>query len=63
MKKLFIVQDNQGRGYEIPNIESFYQHLQEFHRNGISVHEEEGHYFTVDDKFRKKIKKMFDSRK
>jgi len=53
MKKLFIVQDNQGRGYEIPNIESFYQHLQEFHRNGISVHEEEGHYFTVDDKFRK----------
>ena len=57
------MQDSQGRRYEIPNIESFYQHLQEFHRNGISVHEEEGHYFTVDDNFRKKIKKMFDSTK
>ena len=57
------MQDSQGRRYEIPNIESFYQHLQEFHRNGISVHEEEGHYFTVDDNFRNKIKKMFDSRK
>ena len=43
MKKLFIVQDSQGRDYEIPNIESFYQHLEEFHLNGISVHEEEGH--------------------
>ena len=63
MKKLFIVQDNQGRDYEIPNIESFYQHLNEFHQNGISVHEEEGHYFTVNDNFREKIKKMFDSRK
>tara|TARA_B100000579_G_C22225792_1_gene573824 strand:+ start:96 stop:227 length:132 start_codon:yes stop_codon:yes gene_type:complete len=43
MKKLFIVQDSQGRDYEIPNIKSFYQHLKEFHLNGISVHEEEGH--------------------
>ena len=57
------MQDNQGRDYEIFNIERFYQHLREFHLNGISLHEEEGHYFTVDDNFRKKIKKMFDSRK
>ena len=63
MKKLFIVQDNLGRDYEIPDIESFYQHLKEFHLNGISVHEEEGHYFTVNDNFREKIKKMFDGRK
>ena len=63
MKKLFIVQDNLGRDYEIPNIESFYQHLKEFHLNGISVHEEKGHYFTVNDNFREKIKKMFDGRK
>ena len=63
MKKLFIVQDNLGRDYEIPNIENFYQHPKEFHLNGISVHEEEGRYFIVNDNFREKIKKMFDSRK
>ena len=63
MKKLFIVQDTRGRGYETPNIESFYQHLKEFHRNGISVHEEEGRYFIVNDNFREKIKKMFEGRK
>ena len=63
MKKLFIVHDNLGRDYEIPDIESFYQHLKEFHLNGISVHEEEGHYFNVNDNFIKKIKKMFDSKK
>ncbi len=59
MGKLFIIHDYRGNSYEILDINSFYRHLKEFHFNGISVHEEEGHYFTVNNDSRKKIKEMF----
>lgn len=59
MGKIFIIHDDQVNSYEILDIKSFYGHLKEFHFNGISVHEEGGHYFTVNNDFRKKIKEMF----
>jgi hypothetical protein len=59
MKKVIIFDDNQNE-VEI-DIKNFYHHLLKFHSEGVSIHEEQGHYFTVDETFRKKIKKLLDS--
>jgi hypothetical protein len=53
------IKDNNGYDYVITNIETFYQHIQEYHSYGTSIHEENGHYFTVDDAFRSKIKTLY----
>ena len=59
------VLDNNGRKYLIKEINKFYEHLIEFHTNdgkaNNSLHEENGHYFTVTEDFIGKIKKMFNS--
>ena len=52
------IKDNNGRDYVIKDIESFYQHIQEYHSSGTSIHEENGHYFTVDDAFRLKVETL-----
>ena len=56
MKKVSI-HDNNGNEVEV-DLKGFVKHINEFHKNGISLHEERGHYFTVDDKFREKLIKM-----
>ena len=50
--------DDDGERCEIEDIREFYSHIQTHHSSGISLHVENGHYFTVDDKFRKKIESM-----
>ena len=52
------IQDDQGRDCPIRDIRAFQKHLQLFHRTGVSVHDEDGHYFTVDDACRQKIDKL-----
>ena len=59
MRKVKILDDDQNE-IEI-DIKSFNQHLKEYHSTGESIHEERGHFFTVDEKFRKKIKQLLDS--
>ena len=58
-KKVAIKDDN-GRDCVIENIQTFHKHLQMFHKKGVSVHDENGHYFTVDDSFRQKIDELVD---
>jgi len=53
------IKDNNGYDYVITNIETFYQHIQDYHSSGTSIHEENAHYFTVDDAFRSKIKTLY----
>ena len=53
------IKDNNGYDYVITNIETFYQHIQVYLSSGTSIHEENGHYFTVDDAFRSKIKTLY----
>ena len=53
------IKDNNGYDYVITNIETFYQHIQDYHSSGTSIHEENGHYFTVNDAFRSKIKTLY----
>ena len=55
--KIVSIQDNNGNQVEV-DLKKFINHINEFHKNGISIHEERGHYFTVNDKFRKKLIKM-----
>jgi len=58
-KKVKILDDNKQE-VEV-DINTFYKHLEEYHSRGESLHEERGHCFKVDDKFRKKIKQLLDS--
>ena len=53
------IKDNKGNDYKIKDLNSFYQHILEYHASGTSIHEENGHYFTVNDDFRSKIKKFY----
>ena len=49
------ISDDSGNECPIENIRTFRKHLQLFHKKGVSIHDENGHYFTVDDSFRQKI--------
>ena len=53
------IKDNNGNDYIIKDLKSFYQHILDFHASGTSLHEENGHYFTVNDDFRSKIENLF----
>ena len=56
MRDKIIIQDNRGRNVSV-DAKTFLKHIKEFHHSGVSVHEERGHYFTVDDNFRKMLDK------
>lgn len=49
------IKDNNGAEYVIKDIKKFAKHIFEFHSIGISLHQENGQDFTVDDTFREKI--------
>ena len=53
------IKDNDGNDYFIKDLKSFYQYILDYHNSGTSLHEENGHYFTVNDDFRSKIKKLY----
>ena len=56
MNKLSVtIKDDNGRDCSIENIRIFQKHLIRFHRTGTSIHEENGHYFTVNDSFREMV--------
>lgn len=49
------IKDNDGIYYEIKDIKKFAKHIFQFHSNGISLHQENGCNFTIDDAFRRKV--------
>ena len=58
MKKVEIT-DNTGNKIKV-DIKKFKKHSDEYHVNGSSIHEENGHFFTVDQKFRNKINSLYE---
>ena len=54
MKEKIAIKDNKGIKVEI-DINEFAHHINQYHHSGVSIHEERGHYFTVDDNFRKMV--------
>jgi len=59
MKKKAKILDDNLNELEI-DVKSFLDHIMKYHSKGESIHEESGYYFTVNDKFRKKIKQLLD---
>ena len=59
MKKTILKDDNK-KSVEV-DLKIFVDHINQFHKTGISIHDENGHYFTVDERFRKKLKKIYES--
>ena len=58
MKKTILKDDN-GISLEI-NLKEFLDHLNKYHKTGISTHTQNGCSFRVDDEFRNKIKKLYE---
>ena len=56
MKKTILKDDNE-KSLEV-DLKTFLDHLNEFHKTGTSTHTQNGCSFTVDDEFRKKLKKI-----
>ena len=57
MSKKIILKDNSGNLVEV-DLKTFIDHIDLYHKTGTSIHEERGHHFTVNEIFRKKLKKM-----
>ena len=57
MKKTILKDDN-GKSLEV-DLKAFFNHLNEYHKAGISAHTQSGCSFTVNDEFRNKIKKLY----
>ena len=55
------IKDNKGKLIEF-DIVKFKKHLDEYHSNGSSVHEEDGHYFTINQNFRNKILNLYEQK-
>ena len=53
-----ILRDRNRVDYEVKDPQRFSNHIFKVHGEGSSIHEEEGHYFLVDDDFREKIRKF-----
>ena len=53
--KKTILKDDNGKTLEV-DLKEFLNHLNEYHRTGISTHTQNGCSFTVNDEFRNKIK-------
>jgi len=60
MKKT-ILKDDSGKFIEV-DLKEFLDHLNEYHKTGTSTHTQSGCSFTVDDEFRKKIKKISENK-
>ena len=58
MVKSVKVKDLNNRIYLIDDIDQFISHINKYHAHGVSIHEENGFFFQIDDFFREKIKKL-----
>ena len=57
MKKT-ILKDDRGKSLEV-DLKKFLDHLNEYHKAGISTHTQSGYSFRVNDEFRNKINKLY----
>jgi len=60
MKKTILKDDN-GKSLEV-DLGKFFDHLNEYHKSGISTHTQSGCSFTVNEEFRKKIKELHEEK-
>ena len=58
MKKT-VLKDDDGKSLEV-DLKAFLDHVSEYHKTGTSTHTQSGCSFTVEDEFRKKIRKLYE---
>ena len=56
MKKIFL-KDDSGNIIDV-EIEKFIYRIKQFNNSETSIHDKKGHFFTINDKFRKKLEKI-----
>ena len=57
--KQTVLKDDNGNNIEV-DLKVFIDHINQYHKTGTSIHDENGHYFTVSEEFRKKLKKILE---
>tara|TARA_Y100000590_G_scaffold122462_1_gene140175 strand:- start:485 stop:1447 length:963 start_codon:yes stop_codon:yes gene_type:complete len=62
INSILTIKDDIGNDVGI-NIEEFINHINSYHYSPISVHQQGGHYFTVDKNFRKLLNKKLSMKK
>ena len=60
MKKT-ILKDDHGKSLEV-DLKEFLDHLNEYHKTGMSTHTQSGCSFTVNDEFRNQIQKLYEQK-
>ena len=60
MKKTILKDDNR-KSLDV-DLREFFEQINEDHKVGISKHNQNGCSFTVNDEFRKKIKKLYEKK-
>ena len=60
MSKKIVLKDDCSNPVEI-DLKIFTDHINRYHKTGTTIHEERDHYFTVNETFRKKLKRMSES--
>lgn len=60
MKKT-ILKDDHGKSLEV-DLKEFLDHLNEYHKTGMSTHTQSRCSFTVNDEFRNQIKKLYEEK-
>ena len=61
MKNTTILKDDSGNKVEV-ELEKFVNHINRYHKIGTSIYDERGYYFTVNEEFRKKLKKISENK-
>ena len=56
-----ILKDDHGKSLEV-DLKEFLDHLNEYHKTGISTHTQNGCSFKIDDEFRSKINKLYEKK-
>ena len=57
MTKKVILRDDNGKNVEV-DLKRFTNNINRYHHSGTSIHDENGNYFTINEVFRKKLKKI-----
>jgi len=57
MNKKIVLNDDSGNPVEV-DLKILIDHINYYHKTGISILEERGHHFTVNKTFREKLKRM-----
>ena len=60
MIKKIVLKDDSGNLVEV-DLKTFIDHINYYHKTGTSIHDEKGYYFTVNETFRRKLKKIAES--